>query len=94
MSLFIYKRMLTNSAFQNRAKQRQCLMALRATPLEEIDQIEPDDKYNRCIPRIQTNRTFRAEDQTGHKAYDNQNNCGIQGIKPDPAPSVIWLIFR
>lgn len=68
-------------------------MALRAAPLEEINQIKPDDKHNSGIPCIQTDRTFCTENQTSHKAYDDQDDRGIQEKESDPAPSVIWLIF-
>ena len=93
LSLIIHKGPLTDSARNNRTQQRQCFMALGTSPLEKVDQIEPDHQHNGCITGIQAHGTFRAVNLTKDKTCDNQRNRRIQAIKADPAPSVVWLIF-
>ena len=93
LSLIVHKGPLTDSARNNRPQQRQCFMALGTSPLEKVDQIEPDHQHNGCITGIQAHGTFRAVNLTKDKTCDNQRNRRIQAIKADPAPSVVWLIF-
>lgn len=85
--------MLADSALQHRSEQRQRLVAVRAAPLEEIDEIEPDNQHDCRIAGIQARLAVHAKHLPQHNADNCQCNGCIQAIKADAAPLMILFVL-
>lgn len=85
--------MLADTALQHRSEQRQRLVAVRAAPLEEVDEIEPDNQHDCRIAGIQARFAVHAKHLPQHNADNCQCNGCIQAIKADAAPLMILFVL-
>lgn len=94
MPFVINELMLADAALQYRSEKRQCLVTIWAAPLEEVNQIEPNNQYDGCIAGIQTRLAVHAIYLPQHNAEHCQRNGSVQAIKADAAPSVVLFVLR